>query len=457
MAKGRIIEVDPSTLTIAVNVRRDVKLDKEFVSSIKQHGVLQPPMVVKKGDGYEVVIGQRRTLAAAQAKLPKIEAYLVTRAEADAARVVDQLTENEHRQGLSDVERVGGYKELALFGVTPAEIAKRMAAPKERVQRALAVADSEVASEAMRESQLTLDQAAEIVEFEDDKAAVKRLREAAESSPAQFRHLVAELRSKRALKAELARAKDEIVAAGAEALKETDWAYSEVKGWSKLSSLGTIDDPEVPLEREAVAAEQLGGRPVRNWRDGHWSYDVQWFVCEGHEFPEIARASAPLTPEDEERQAQWAAEQKARDEANAAQQAARNVRVAWIRDELLQRKTVDVVAFVAEAVTSTMIGAHYGEVDDEVLEMLGIELGDEVEVDTDDEVPEIAALRKRIRAGKAWQVLLAMALAGVESEFRYRAPSAEYLEQLEAWGYGLSAFEKEIVEGAKGAKGAQAA
>lgn len=453
MAKGRIIEVDPSTLTIAVNVRRDVKLDKEFVASIKQHGVLQPPMVVKKGDGYEVVIGQRRTLAAAQAKLPKIEAYLVTRAEADAARIVDQLTENEHRQELTDVERVGGYKELALFGVTPAEIAKRMAAPKERVQRALAVADNEVASEAMRESQLTLDQAAEIVEFADDKAAVARLRETAEQSPAQFAHVVADLRNKRELKAQLAHAKAEISEAGAEVLKKADWDYGTVNGWSKLASLGTVDDASVPLERESVPAGLLGGRPLQEWADGKRSYRVQWFVREGHDYPQLGRTAAPLTPEEAEREERRAAEASARDEERAKRLAAADVRVAWIRDDLLQRKTLDVVPFVARAAIETDIGARWGDVDEQALKMLGIEIDivEESDVDLD---PEFDALRKRIDAGKPWQVLLALALAALERKSGYEAPSAWYLEQLQSWGYGLSDYELAIVDAAKGAQAA---
>ncbi|MEX1078908.1 MAG: hypothetical protein WED09_07355 [Homoserinimonas sp.] len=56
MSAGTIVQVDPATLTIALNVRTDAKVDKEFVASIKTLGILQPPMVTANADGgYDVV------------------------------------------------------------------------------------------------------------------------------------------------------------------------------------------------------------------------------------------------------------------------------------------------------------------------------------------------------------------------------------------------------------------
>ncbi|WP_336296691.1 ParB/Srx family N-terminal domain-containing protein [Arthrobacter antioxidans] len=56
--------LDPTQLTIDANVRADVRLDPEFLASIKQHGVLQPVVAHRTEAGVYVLYGQRRTLAA---------------------------------------------------------------------------------------------------------------------------------------------------------------------------------------------------------------------------------------------------------------------------------------------------------------------------------------------------------------------------------------------------------
>lgn len=223
MNAGQIVQVDPTTLTIALNVRTDVRVDKEFVASIRELGILQPPMVVKNGDGYDVVLGQRRVLASVEAGLKEIPVYLVEKVEADAARVVDQLTENEQRQHLSESEVVGGYKQLALFGLSPSQIAKKVARPRKTVDTALAVAEDERASAALDEG-LTLDQAAVLVEFTDDKAAVKRLVESA--AKGDFTHVVADVRAKRELAQLVDQLQAEIEAEGITVLPFSAQEYS---------------------------------------------------------------------------------------------------------------------------------------------------------------------------------------------------------------------------------------
>lgn len=457
---GTIIEVDPSTLTIALNVRRDVKLDKEFVASIRQHGVLQPPMVVRSEgvEGYDVVLGQRRVLAAAQAKLPSIEAYLVDRTEAEAAaRVVDQLTENEQRQNLSDVERVGGYKELALFGISPAEIAKRTNTPKARVDAALSVADSAVATKALESTEITLDQAAEIVEFEDDKAAVKLLTDAATNNPGSFAHVVKGQREKRELAVQKAAVEAEVQAAGGEVLKSTDWANDRLEGWTRLDSLGTVKDPAVTLPRKSVAKDQLGGRAVKSWKDGGWRYEVQWFVRDGHAFPVRAGGNGPAsvqTPEDIEREKKWAAEQAERQERQAVREAANAVRWEWLATDLLQRaKLPEHGMFVALALTLSEFGPGWDGFDQRLWEVLGVKepVADDAD-ETTEPVDEDEYLRAQIVAKPtlAPRFVLLSAVLGYETAFGIHRDAEgdlaqSYLQQLVEWGYGLSEYEAEVV------------
>ena len=56
--------IDPATLTIDANVRADAQLDKAFLASLKEHGVIQPVVAHRAEDGgAHVLYGQRRTLA----------------------------------------------------------------------------------------------------------------------------------------------------------------------------------------------------------------------------------------------------------------------------------------------------------------------------------------------------------------------------------------------------------
>ncbi|WP_341395322.1 ParB/Srx family N-terminal domain-containing protein [Arthrobacter sp. G119Y2] len=53
-------QIDPAQLTIDTNVRADVQLDKTFLASIKEHGVIQPVVAHRTEDGtLHIVYGQR--------------------------------------------------------------------------------------------------------------------------------------------------------------------------------------------------------------------------------------------------------------------------------------------------------------------------------------------------------------------------------------------------------------
>ena len=452
---GQIIEVDPSTLTIALNVRADAKLDKEFVASIRELGVLQPPMVVANADGgYDVVLGQRRTLAAIEAKHQTIPVYLVEKDEADAARIIDQLTENEQRQQLSDVDRVRGYKELALFGISPAQIAKRTATPRARVDAALAVAGSEVATAVLTEFQITLDQAAEIVEFEADAKAVKRLRDAAEHDPGKFKHIVKELRDEREFAAAREVVEAQIKDAGYELLKYSNWGHDTPQGYSDLHYLAKPDTPRDAVEPTELDKAIVAGRAQKGWDGENHVYvcKAQYFVRDDAEHGLVRRQfGAPSTLAKEtkeertarlEREARFAAERAEREARQAAKAAAAEVRKGWIAAELLQRKPApDLLPLVAQLALEYFDGGEYVV---NALEVVGIEIPEfnpevsEIEFVAGyfEQHPELSA-----------RFLLGQVIAMGESRLGYYEPdgfAAVYLRALEGWGYGLSDFEHGI-------------
>ena len=176
-----LIDVDPATLIIGANVRTDTHPDaKEFAKSIKERGVLQVIDAYLDVDGSLVVLrGQRRTLAAAEVGTPTGEVPVrVVSAPDEADRIVDQLSENLHREAMHEREVIGAVEQLSLIGVSAAQIAKRTTLKRPAIETALAVAGSPTARENYDSGTLTLDQAASLAEFEGDDSALERLQPA---------------------------------------------------------------------------------------------------------------------------------------------------------------------------------------------------------------------------------------------------------------------------------------
>lgn len=178
-----LLDIDPRTLLIDVNVRGDARPDPELVDSIRDVGVLQPVTVVRTRDGqYRVRYGHRRTLAAIAAEQATMSVIVAGDEDDDQAeRIVRQLDENERRQQLAQSDRVRAVEQLALLGIAPDQIARRTRTKPAIVDAAVKVARSELATEAVdRYAFLTLEQAAIIAGYEDDPDTVKALVAAAE-------------------------------------------------------------------------------------------------------------------------------------------------------------------------------------------------------------------------------------------------------------------------------------
>lgn len=97
----------------------------ELAESIAQNGVLQPVVVRKVGEKYELIAGERRWRAASQVGLPSIPAVVRT---ADEQRALElSLIENIQRQDLNPIEKAKAFKELLdSTGLTQEEVAQRL-------------------------------------------------------------------------------------------------------------------------------------------------------------------------------------------------------------------------------------------------------------------------------------------------------------------------------------------
>lgn len=83
---------------------------RELADSIKEQGIVQPLIVRKKGDGFELIAGERRWRAAQIAGLSEIP--IIVR-EADDRSVLElALIENLQRENLNPIEEALGYSQL---------------------------------------------------------------------------------------------------------------------------------------------------------------------------------------------------------------------------------------------------------------------------------------------------------------------------------------------------------
>ena len=98
---------------------------KELAASIEAEGLLQPVVVRKILDDYQLIAGERRWRAHQLLKRDKILARIMTTTEISSASL--SLIENLQREGLNPLEESMGYHSLVNeFGLTQAKVAERV-------------------------------------------------------------------------------------------------------------------------------------------------------------------------------------------------------------------------------------------------------------------------------------------------------------------------------------------
>ncbi len=98
----------------------------ELAASIKEIGILQPPVVRKVGENqYELIMGERRLRASKLAGLSRIP--VIIRETSDNELLREALIENIHRSNLNALEEAAAYNQmLSDFGLTHDELAQRV-------------------------------------------------------------------------------------------------------------------------------------------------------------------------------------------------------------------------------------------------------------------------------------------------------------------------------------------
>lgn len=97
----------------------------ELAASIKEHGIIQPLVLRRVGDKFEIIAGERRYKASQIAGLTSVPAIICDLDDNESAEVA--IIENTHRRALSPIEEAKSYKKLLdRRYVTQDQLAKRL-------------------------------------------------------------------------------------------------------------------------------------------------------------------------------------------------------------------------------------------------------------------------------------------------------------------------------------------
>jgi ParB family chromosome partitioning protein len=120
-----------------VRSRFDAEPLGELADSIRMHGVLQPLLVRRLADGYELIAGERRWRAARLAGLNAVPAVVRSETGNDQQLVLG-LIENLQRTDLDPIEEARGLRRLIEeFGLTHEDVAQRLGKHRVSVTQSL--------------------------------------------------------------------------------------------------------------------------------------------------------------------------------------------------------------------------------------------------------------------------------------------------------------------------------
>lgn len=110
---------------------------QELADSIKQHGIIEPLLVVKKGEYYELIAGERRWRAAVMIHLPEVPVKVL---ENLTEREILELSliENIQRENLNAIEEARAYQRLLNeFDMTQDQMAERVSKSRTAVTNSM--------------------------------------------------------------------------------------------------------------------------------------------------------------------------------------------------------------------------------------------------------------------------------------------------------------------------------
>lgn len=251
---GSVEYIDPQVLEFEDNIRDQFELDKDFLASLRELGVIVPILAVRDAEGRTYVReGQCRTLGAREVGLISVPVYVLPAGASDddtatVERIVQQMVANDQRSALTNSQRARAIQQMLDTGMSATKVAKKLSMRRQDVKAAGAVSRSTAALVALDDGQLDFAQAEVLAEFEDDEDAVERLLRAARYGGNNFEHTVSTLRSEREVNALIAEAEKEYTERGYTILSDRP-RWPDLAAVS-LDYLRTGDDGDVPADLE---------------------------------------------------------------------------------------------------------------------------------------------------------------------------------------------------------------
>lgn len=163
--KIKIIEIEPNKNQPRRNFNNESI--EELAESIKRYGVIQPIIVTKKDNYYEIVAGERRWRASKKAGLEEIPC--IVREDAERKNKEIALIENIQREDLNPIEKARSFRQLMdEYGMTQMELSETIGISRSALANTVRLLnlDSRV-MELVIQGQLTEGHARSLLCFED--------------------------------------------------------------------------------------------------------------------------------------------------------------------------------------------------------------------------------------------------------------------------------------------------
>lgn len=185
-AKGskRLVEVNVASIhpnPYQPRATFDEESIAELAQSIQQVGLLQPLLVRKVDDGYELVAGERRLRAVTSLGMEKV-ACIVQQDIEDESSAMMALIENLQREDLHYLEEAQCYQKLLeTYGLTQEELANRLGKSQSSIANKLRLLKlSDDVKAAMTEKRLSERHARALLKLTDDKQRLDAVEKIAE-------------------------------------------------------------------------------------------------------------------------------------------------------------------------------------------------------------------------------------------------------------------------------------
>ena len=130
----KITDIEPNREQPRKHFDEDALL--ELSDSIKQFGIIQPLIVQKKEDHYEIIAGERRWRAAKMAGLKEVPAIIKSYTDREILEI--SLIENIQRENLNPIDEARAYKKLLTeFHLKQDEVAERVSKSRAAVTNSI--------------------------------------------------------------------------------------------------------------------------------------------------------------------------------------------------------------------------------------------------------------------------------------------------------------------------------